>query len=88
MRTMFLFAVPSFLSGIARVLDLGCQFDFYNESKTTEEADAKALYSDFRMVGQDLQEVMELFFSMPETEISPDQLKFAFENLDELTNLT
>ena len=61
METTFLFASPSFLSGVARVLDLWCQLDNYNESKTVEEADAIALYSDFRMVGQDLQEAMELF---------------------------
>ena len=59
MQTTFLFASPSLLSGIARILDIGGQFDSYNESETDEMADATALYSDFRMVGQDLQKSME-----------------------------
>jgi len=50
----FLFARPSFLSGAARVLDLGATFDQYNQSRTGEEADAIALFNDFRAVGLDL----------------------------------
>ena len=61
MQTTFLFASPSLLSGVARLLDLGARFDSYNGSETSEAADAAALYSDFRMVGQDLQEVMKSF---------------------------
>ena len=41
-RTDFLFATPSFLSGAARVLDIGGTFDSYNSSESTEEADARA----------------------------------------------
>lgn len=51
MRTDFLFAMPSFLSGAARTLDLYGQFDEYNESPSEDMADAKALYCDWRMVG-------------------------------------
>lgn len=87
METTFLFASPSFLSGVARVLNLGCQFDNYNESKTVEEADAVALYSDFRIVGQDLQEAMELFV-VTNPKIGPKQLLLAFESVDSLTKLT
>jgi hypothetical protein len=56
MRTLteFLFARPSFLGGVARLLDLGGQVDVYNQSATPSEADARALYSDWRMVGEDL----------------------------------
>ena len=53
-RTDFLFAQPSFLSGLARVLDLFGLFDSYNESRTGAEADARAIYADWAMVGQDL----------------------------------
>jgi hypothetical protein len=56
MRTLtdFLFTRPSFLAGVARLLDLGAQIDVYNQSATPSEADARALYSDWRMVGEDL----------------------------------
>jgi hypothetical protein len=35
-------------------LDLGCVFDEYNYSLTEDEADAKAAYSDWMMVGMDI----------------------------------
>jgi len=50
----FLFATPSIWSGVGRVLDFWGVFDTYNYSSSTEEADARALYSDWRIVGQDL----------------------------------
>ena len=50
----FLFARPSFWSGFARVVDLGATFDSYNISRTSEEADARALWADWRVIGQDL----------------------------------
>ena len=50
----FLFARPSFLSGVARTLDLFGQFDEYNQSTTGEIADARAMYSDWRAVGEEL----------------------------------
>jgi hypothetical protein len=54
MRTDYLFAMPSFLTGVARLFDLYGQFDTYNDSSSDDSADARALYSDWRMVGQDL----------------------------------
>lgn len=54
MRTDFLFAQPSGLYGVARLFDFAGTFDRYNESSTPEEADARAMYSDWRMVGEDL----------------------------------
>lgn len=50
----FLFATPSFLSGMSRVLDMGAAFDEYNESPTPEYADSVAILNDFRAVGADL----------------------------------
>lgn len=43
----YLFAGPSFLSGIARVLDLGGSYDAYNFSSTPEEADKKEILDDW-----------------------------------------
>ena len=53
-KTDFLCAGPSFASGMARCVDLFGVFDRYNTSRTPEETDAKALFADFRMTGQDL----------------------------------
>lgn len=58
-QTDFLFAQPSFASGVARVMDLWAGFDDYNRSETTDEADARAIASDWLMVGQDMVEVMD-----------------------------
>ena len=54
MRTDYLFATPSFLSGVARLLDLSGRSGVYNDSDDEALADARAVYSDWRMVGQDL----------------------------------
>jgi hypothetical protein len=58
-KSDFLFAQPSFASGAARVFDLFGQFDEYNGSETPEEADAKAIASDWIVVGQDLADAIE-----------------------------
>jgi hypothetical protein len=58
-QTDFLFAQPSFSSGIARTLDLWGTFDDYNRCDTTAEADAVAIAADWRVVGQDLYDAMD-----------------------------
>ncbi|MCL2659596.1 MAG: hypothetical protein FWD64_03640 [Acidobacteriaceae bacterium] len=57
-KTDFLFAQPSFASGAARVLDLWGAFDEYNQSKTSREADTKAIASDWIVVGQDIRDAI------------------------------
>lgn len=49
-----LFARPSFLEGVARVMDLGDTLTEFNQSLSPEQADAVALEMDWRAVGQDL----------------------------------
>ncbi len=78
MKSDFLFATQSFLSGVARLLDLGAQFDSYNQSETGDEADARAFYGDFAMVGQDLQKAMEIFVVEAKTQDASAQLPLAF----------
>jgi hypothetical protein len=51
-----LFAIPSFLSGAARVLDIGGTFDDYNYSP--EESDARAIRSDFMTIGNDIRRLL------------------------------
>lgn len=55
----FLFADPSFLIGMARVLDIGGVFDDYNYSDTPEEADARAMRNDWISVGEFLSDALE-----------------------------
>jgi len=57
--TFGLFAMPNFFRGAARVLDLGGTLNVYNESANEAEADAKALSSDWRQVGCDMQNAMD-----------------------------
>jgi hypothetical protein len=58
-KSDFLFAQPSLASGVARVFDLWGQFDDYNRSETPLEADAKAIASDWLIVGQDISDAIE-----------------------------
>ena len=60
MRTDYLFAMPSFRSGVARVFDLFGVFDTYNDGPTDHLADARALHSDWHVVGQDLADAMTM----------------------------
>ena len=57
-RYFRLFATPSFLTGAARLVDLGGVFDKYNQSESEEEADSRALASDWLVVGEDLRKAM------------------------------
>ncbi|SLM31923.1 conserved hypothetical protein [Desulfamplus magnetovallimortis] len=54
-----LFARPGFLSGMSRVLDISGTLNQYNCSGTPEEADRKAIMSDWGAVGLDLQEIID-----------------------------
>ena len=56
-----LFAQPSWISGLARTLDVAGQFDEYNESENGDIADAKAWFSDWRTVGESLADAMKTF---------------------------
>jgi hypothetical protein len=46
---------------MARVLDLGGAFNAYNTSKTPEEADAIAIYNDFKTIGDDLRQAVKQY---------------------------
>ena len=53
-RTARLFAEPSFIEGISRTIDIGSTLNEYNRNKTEEEADTKAIQSDWKAVGDDI----------------------------------
>ena len=54
----FLFADPSFLYGVAHLLDFEGTFTTYNYSRNRTEADAIALFYDWFTVGQALNDAM------------------------------
>lgn len=53
-QTDFLFAQPSFTSGAASAFDLWGHLAAYNESADGPEADARAIASDWIIIGQDI----------------------------------
>lgn len=55
-----LFAEPSFLEGLARLLDLGGTMTEFNGSPNGEIADVLALTADWRAVGDDLRQAIAL----------------------------
>lgn len=57
--TDFLFSTPSFLSGAGTVINLAGNFYEFNSSDSGFEADEKAIENDFRMIGQDISDVIE-----------------------------
>jgi len=61
-NTFSLFAKPSFLSGVARLLDWDNNFDQYNIIyRNPSKADYEALKNDWMTVGNDLRLSMEYF---------------------------
>jgi hypothetical protein len=54
-----LFASPSFIEGVSRVLDMGNTLSEYNSSQSGEAADAYAIFADWRAVGDDLRQAMK-----------------------------
>jgi len=60
-NTDYLFTMPSFLSGMGSVLNLGGIHTNYNQNLTPQEADRKALASDFKAVGEDFKTAMRVY---------------------------
>jgi hypothetical protein len=52
--SVFLFANPSFINGVARLLDFQGSYTTYNMSRNRQEADVRALYADWLSVGHAL----------------------------------
>lgn len=58
-KSSLLFSEPSFIEGLSRLFDWGSTLNIYNDSLTGEEADYKALQSDWRCVGEDIREAIK-----------------------------
>lgn len=54
----FLFARPSFIGGISKILDFGGTLKIYNESPNERIADIKALSEDWKAVGSALRSAL------------------------------
>ena len=61
LKSDFLVAAPSYASGMGRLLDWYGVYDTYNQSQNGQEADARAMYADWRIVGQDIRDAMREF---------------------------
>lgn len=59
--TFYLFAQPSFLSGMARVADFGLVMNELNSSPNGMIADELALWSDWLAVGEDMEAALREF---------------------------
>ena len=57
--TNILFPEGGFIKGMMRALDLFGVTDAYNISDSPQEADSKALYSDWVTTGNDIRNAME-----------------------------
>jgi hypothetical protein len=58
-KSDFLVASPSLASGASRLFDFYVLYDRYNAGPTESQAGAMALFSDWLIVGQDLQSAIE-----------------------------
>jgi hypothetical protein len=54
----FLFARPSFLAGVASVLDLGGTLTEFNQSLSPEQADFVAIKADLQAIAEDFRRVI------------------------------
>ena len=56
-----LFSTPSFLLGFAHAVDIGNTLSVYNDAASADEADLRAISSDWRLVGADISKAMGNF---------------------------
>ncbi len=71
--TDFLTPRSSVLTGMGTLLNLAGSYYFYNISSTPAEADARALASDWKIVGQDFRHVL----NQEKQRLSDSQLQLA-----------
>jgi hypothetical protein len=55
----FLFAAPSFIHDMGRVVDLGDTMTCYNGSESPAEADIRALSNDWSVVGAEIRQAAD-----------------------------
>ena len=70
-RRFLYYARPTFLEGLARIMDFGNSLNQYPRFRTAREADAFALRSDWIMVGQDISEAICEFEKTKMDDLTP-----------------
>ena len=60
-KILELCARPSFLEGVARLFDFSGTLNHYNYSKSEDEADFRAILSDWQHVGYDISKATDQF---------------------------
>lgn len=63
-NTFYLFAIPSIIAGIGQVIDIAGTMEVYNDSKSGEEADYKAIQNDAIQIGRDMRAALEKYKAM------------------------
>ena len=53
-ESFFLFSMPSFIGGMASIMDIGSTLNVYNESIDEDTADYRAQKSDWTAIGKDI----------------------------------
>ena len=71
-RFGLLYATPSFLEGVARVIDIGDTLTEYNGSENGVEGDVRALRSDWQAVGDDLRRAMAQYRQEKSQQLTSD----------------
>lgn len=56
----YLYARPSFIEGVARLVDFAGTLNEYNGSNASSQADTTAISSDWKVVGDDLRTAMKI----------------------------
>jgi hypothetical protein len=56
-----LYAKPTFWEGVARLIDFSGSLNEYNYSESTDQADFRAIQSDWESVGLDILEAIKKF---------------------------
>lgn len=57
-RSSFLFALPTWQEGVGRLVDFGDALTDYNDTRSPEDADARATAQDWLAVGDELRLAM------------------------------
>ena len=59
-RSDFLFPESSFLTGAGSLLNIGGNYLLFNYSQSDEEADSKAIESDWGVIKQDFETILQI----------------------------
>ena len=67
-RNDFLFSMPSFFKGMGSVLNIGGSYSDFNLPANPQKVDAKAIKSDWDIIGQDFRDVINEYESSLDNE--------------------